>query len=171
MYRYSIHNDWGIMKLRKAVYASSHIVIWLLVAIALVGVTLVAPLMSTELATIPDYANDRWAIQFLISLPVVIGMAILLEVLYLLKLTYKNQMFTEQVFKWVRLLAGTCFGLTASCVSLGAWLTYKNTFPPGMLIVVAVSTLLALAVALVTTSLLGLLRNATANANDLEGVI
>jgi hypothetical protein len=40
-----------------------------------------------------------------------------------------------------------------------------------MLIVVAVSTLLALAVALVTTSLLGLLRNATANANDLEGVI
>lgn len=171
MYRYSIHNDWGIMKLRKTIYVASHIVIWLLVAIALTGVTLVAPLMSTELATIPDYANDRWTIQFLISLPVVIGMAILLEVLYLLKLTYKNQMFTEQVFKWVRLLAGTCFGLAASCVSLGAWLSYKNTFPPGMLIVVTVSTLLAIAVALVTTSLLGLLRNATANANDLEGVI
>ena len=159
------------MKLRKAVYVSSHLVIWLLVSIAFAGVTLIAPYMSSELSTIPDFANDRWTIQFLISLPVATGIAILLEVLYLLKLTYKNQMFTEHVFKWVRLLAITCFALAASCVLLGAWLSFKNTFPPGMLIVVTVSTLLALAVALVTTSLLGLLRNATSNANELEGVI
>jgi hypothetical protein len=156
----------------RTTYRVGAITSWLLVLFGILGLTLVAPLLSESLSgAYSEYANDRWTIQFLLSAPVFLGTVFILEVLFLLRLAYKNEMFSNSSFKWVRLLAGTGFALSASIVAIGGWLSVKNTLPPLLALVIAVSFLLVTATSLVTLSLFSLLKRATFVSDELEGVI
>jgi hypothetical protein len=80
-------------------------------------------------------------------------------------------MFSKSVFKWVRRLAGTGLALAASIAAIGIWLSYKNTLPPLVFLILVGSFLLVTAVSLVTITLFGLLKRATSVSEELEGVI
>ena len=156
----------------RITYRLGAITLWMLVLFGILGLTLVVPLISESLSVAyAEYASDRWTIQSLLSAPVFLGTVFIVEVLYLLKLAHRDQMFSNNVFKWVRLLAGTGFTLSASIVSIGIWLSAKNTLPPAVSLVILTSFLLATAASLVTLTLFALLKRATFVSEELEGVI
>jgi hypothetical protein len=156
----------------RITYRLGAITLWVLVFFGIFGLTFLVPLVSESLSSqYGEYANDRWAIQALLSAPVFLGTVFILEVLYLLKLAHKDQMFSNNVFKWVRLLAGTGFVLSASIISIGIWLSAKNTLPPAVALILLTSFLLATAASLVTLTLFALLKRATYVSEELEGVI
>jgi len=157
---------------QRITYLFGSITLWTLVLFGLVGVTLVVPIVSDSLAKqFTEYSNERWTIQALLSGPVILGIFLILEILLLLKLAKSNEMFSKSVFKWVRLLAGTGLALAASIAAIGIWLSYKNTLPPFVFLILVGSFLLVAAVSLVTMTLFGLLKRATSVTEELEGVI
>jgi hypothetical protein len=80
-------------------------------------------------------------------------------------------MFSVSAQKWVRLLSYNASALAVSFLVILVWLNLKNTLPPAVGIVLVVGFILPLAVALVTRTLLVLLKQATASSEELEGVI
>ena len=159
-------------KFEKLTYLLGSAILWLLILIGLVVLVLFIPVNVSALQnTYQEYSGDGLTIQILLSVPVLIGQLILFEVMYLIRLVHRNQMFTNRAFKWVQALTISAFALAGSIGVIAIWLSNKNTLPPFVLMVLAVSFLLVLAVALVVISLLGLLKRATEASQELEGVI
>lgn len=159
-------------KLDKVVFGSGYAILGLLMAFGL-GVTLVVvpAMVDSLIRTYPEFSEDRFTLSLLLTVPLVIGEALVAEVALLLRLVHKDRMFSERVHKWVSLLAWTSFALAISIASIGFWLAANDTLPPIVLLTIVGLTLLVAAVSIVTRSLLVLLRRATAAAVDLEGVI
>ena len=144
----------------------------LLILLTTVGLVFVVPAISQGLVTeFSEYANDRWAIQGLLSVPVALTAFTFAEIIYLLRLLNTSEILSDSAFKWVKLLAFTTLALAVSILMIFIWLMGKNTLPPAVAIVLIGSFLLAQAVSFVTFSLLGLLKKATRATQDLEGVI
>ena len=156
----------------KISYLLGSAILWTLVVLGVFALTTLIPVNSVYLQnTYVEFANESLVIQAILSLPVLIGQAILLEIMYLLRLVHRNQMFTNRAFKWVRALTSSAFTLAGSIGAIASWLFFKNTLPPFVGMVLVTSFFLALAVGLVVISLLGLLKRATQAAQELEGVI
>jgi hypothetical protein len=159
-------------KFEKLTYLLGSAILWLLILLGLVVLGLFIPVNVSALQnTYQEYSGDGLTIQILLSVPVLIGQLILFEVMYLIRLVHRNQMFTSRAFKWVQALTISAFALAGSIGVIAIWLSNKNTLPPFVAIVLAVTFLLVLAVALVVISLLGLLKRATEASQELEGVI
>ena len=159
-------------KFEKLTYLLGSAILWLLILIGLVVLGLFIPANVSALQnSYQEYSGDGLTIQTLLSVPVLIGQLILFEVMYLIRLVHRNQMFTNRAFKWVQALTISAFALAGSIAVVAIWLANKNTLPPFVAIVLAVTFLLVLAVALVVISLLGLLKRATEASQELEGVI
>jgi hypothetical protein len=152
--------------------ASAIMALTLIITFGFLGLLFVIPATTTDLVqTYSDYSGDHILIQILLSAPTVIAIMILGEIIFLLLLVRQNKILKYSTFKWVLLLGYTSATLAASFGALFGYLNLKNTLPPGVAIVILALILLSLAVALVTFSLLGLLRSATEAKLDLEGVI
>jgi xanthosine utilization system XapX-like protein len=80
-------------------------------------------------------------------------------------------MFSSTAQKWVRVLSYNAGALSASFAAILIWLNIKNTLPPIIGLVLLLGFFLPLAVALVTRTLLVLLKRATAASEELEGVV
>jgi hypothetical protein len=153
-------------------YVLGSIILWGLIALAAIVLVTFIPVNSAALqGSYLEFSNDTLTIQTLLSVPVLIGQLILFEVMYLIRLVHRNQMFTNRAFKWVRALTISAFALAGSIGFIAIWLASKNTLPPFVAMFLAVTFLLVLAVALVVISLLGLLKRATEASQELEGVI
>ena len=150
----------------------ANFILWALIVLGFAIHLTFVPVISQSLATVySEYANDELLISVLLSTPVAIGQVMLFLIFALLRRIHSDRMLTPQAFKWVKFLIADAYALALSGVAMLTWLSIKNTLPPAVLAVLLVCTLLALAVALVTTSLLALLKNATAAKQELEEVI
>ena len=150
----------------------ANITIWLLIVLGFAVHLAFVPAVTVELtATYSEYANDGLTIAALLIAPVAFGQILLILVFALLRRIHTDRMLTPQAYKWVKFLITDAYALAASGLALLTWLSVKNTLPPIILAIFLVFTLLALTVALVTTSLLALLKNATAAKLELEEVI
>lgn len=150
----------------------ANITIWLLIALGFaVHLAFVPAVIGQLTTTYSEYAADALVISALLVTPVALGQIMLFLVFALLRRIHSDRMLTASAFKWVKFLIADAYALAASGVALLTWLSIKNTLPPVILAILLVFSLLALAVALVTTSLLGLLKNATAAKQELEEVI
>lgn len=150
----------------------ANFILWALIVLGFAIHLTFVPVISQSLATVySEYANDQLLISVLLSTPVALGQVMLFLIFALLRRIHSDRMLTPQAFKWVKFLIADAYALALSGVAMLTWLSIKNTLPPAVLAVLLVCTLLALAVALVTTSLLALLKNATAAKQELEEVI
>ena len=158
-------------KLDKASYLGAIGVIWILMFIGVLS-AVAAPFLATSLASeYSDYANDFWIITGLLSSPILLAENLLVVILVLLRRIRIDQMFSSAAHKWVRVLSYNAGALSASFLAILIWLNFKNTLPPIIGLVILLGFFLPLAVALVTRTLLVLLKRATAANEELEGVV
>lgn len=148
------------------------LVVWLLLALSIPVLLFAVPLTSVSLASsYSEFSNEGLPLMALFGTPVLLGQSFLALVLLLLGRIRTDRMFSPKVNKWVRLLGWNAAAIAASFSAIFAWFATKNTLPPLVLLALIVAILLSLAVALVTASLLGILRRATAAKQELDGVI
>ena len=153
-------------------YLLGSALLWLIFAIGGLVVLLIVPVLATDLTqAYNEYAQDQFAIQTLLTIPVILGMVIVLAVLLLLRLIHNDRMLSTSAYKWVRGLSISTFGLAASLFAIGVWLNNKNTLPPLIAVILATGALISLAVGFVTLTLMSLLKRATSAIEELEGVI
>jgi len=146
-----------------------------LLALAFAGLLsafFLVPQVSHDLAyRYSEFAGEELLIQIVLTIPILISIAIFLEIMHLQRLVHRNHMFSPSVHKWVRLLVITPFGLAASFVLLLIWLSSKQALPPFYFFALATLSVFCLAVSMVTSSLLGLLQRATLDSEELAGVV
>jgi hypothetical protein len=158
-------------KLDKASYMGAIGVIWILMFIGVLA-AIAAPFLASTLASeYGEYAKDFWVITGLLLAPVFLAESLLVIILVLLRRIRIDQMFSSTAQKWVRVLSYNAGALSASFAAILIWLNIKNTLPPIIGLVLLLGFFLPLAVALVTRTLLVLLKRATAASEELEGVV
>jgi hypothetical protein len=158
-------------KLDKASYVGAIGVTWILMFIG-VFAAIAAPFLASTLASeYGEYAKDFWVITGLLLAPVFLAESLLVIILVLLRRIRIDQMFSSTAQKWVRVLSYNAGALSASFAAILIWLNIKNTLPPIIGLVLLLGFFLPLAVALVTRTLLVLLKRATAASEELEGVV
>jgi hypothetical protein len=118
-----------------------------------------------------QYANDLWVITGLLFIPILLAASLLAIILVLLRRIRIDQIFSATAHKWVRALSYNAVALSASFVVILLWLNIKNTLPPVIALVLLIGFFVPLAVALVTRTLLFLLKRATSASEELEGVV
>ena len=145
--------------------------IWVLMLIG-VFVALALPFVASEFVNgYDEYANDFWVIAGLLFIPVLLAESLLSIVLVLLRRIRVDQMFSAISHKWVRALSYNAGALSASFAVILIWLSLKNTLPPIIGLILVIGAVTPLAVALVTSSLLVLLKRATYASEELDGVV
>lgn len=146
-----------------------------LILLALAGlfaIFILVPQLSLELASrYSEFSNDEPIVRVILTVPIVISIAVFLEVMYLQRLVHLDRMFSPRVYKWVKLLTITPLALAASFFLIGLWLSWNQTLPPFYLFAIVALSVFSLAVSMVSNSLLGLLRCATSASEELEGVV
>lgn len=158
--------------IERVSYLLGSILLWLIFFMSGLVVFLIVPILATDLTqAYIEYAQDRFVIQTLLTIPVLLGMVVVLSVLLLLRLIHNDRILSTSAYKWGRGLSFSTFGLAASLFAIGAWLNIKNTLPPLIAIILAAGALVALAVGFVTLTLMSLLKRATTAIEELEGVI
>lgn len=160
------------MRLAGLFRFGANAVIWLLILIGIPLLLFIVPLLAVELASAySEFSNEGLAIMALIGTPVLLGQTLLVIVLVLLRRIRADRVFAAASYKWVKLLAWNAAALAVSFGAILVWLSAKNTLPPLVLATLLIATLLSLGVALVTATLFGILRQATAVTEELEGLI
>lgn len=158
-------------KLEKAAHIGAISVIWMLMLLGAL-VSLALPLVASEFVDeYSEYANDFWVIAGLLIIPILLAESLLAIILVLLRRIRVDQMFSPTAHKWVSALSYNAGALSASVVVILIWLNVKNTLPPIIGLVLMVGVFVPLAVALVTRTLLVLLKRATYASEELEGVV
>lgn len=143
-----------------------------LIILGVFGITFLIPAISNGLVSeYSEFSQDTHTIQTLLTIPAVLSTFVLLEIFVLVGLINKQAMFSVSVYKWVRALGFSALILSGSISVIGFWLDFKNTLPPSVFFVILAGALIALAVSLVTFSLLNLLKDAVAAKSELEGII
>ena len=158
-------------KLEKAAHIGAISIIWILMLLGVL-VALAVPAVASEFVNeYSEYANDFWVIAGLLNVPILLAESLLAIILVLLRRIRVDQMFSAAAHKWVRALSYNAGALSASFVLILIWLSIKNTFPPIIGLILVIGVFAPLAVALVTRSLLVLLKRATYASEELEGVV
>ncbi len=158
-------------KLEKAANIGAISVIWMLMLLGVL-VSLAVPWVASEFVSeYGEYANDFWVIAGLLIVPILLAESLLAIILVLLRRIRVDQMFSAIAHKWVRALSYNAGALSASFVLILIWLSIKNTLPPIIGLILVIGVFAPLAVALVTRSLLVLLKRATHASSELEGVV
>lgn len=146
-------------------------VIWVLMLFGVL-VSIAVPFVASSLVSeYSEYANDFWVIAALLILPILLAESLLVIILVLLRRIRIDQMFSSMAQKWVLALSYNAGALSVSFLVLLSWLSFKNTLPPIIGLIVLIGVFLPLAVALVTRTLLVLLKRATIANEELEGVV
>ena len=126
---------------------------------------------STLVAEYSEYINDFWVITGLLLAPTLLAQSLLIIILVLLRRIRVDQMFSVAAHRWVRALSYNAAALSATFAVILVWLNIKNSVPAIIGLVLLIGFFLPLAVALVTRTLLVLLKKATAASEELAGVV
>ena len=146
--------------------------IWFMITLGALVVGLLIPITSQELQNQYDeFKGDALAIQLLTSLITLSCMVVLLAISRLLSRIRFGGLHSSATQRWVNALAGSAFALAISIVLLFAWLSSQNAVPPIAGLGVVVGAPLAATVGFITLALKNVLLEATADRNELEGVI
>lgn len=147
------------------------VVIWALMLLGSV-VLLATPLIASGLVDqYSDYEGHFWTITALLFAPAAAALTLLAIILVLLRRIRLEQLFSSSTNKWVQALSVVATVLSMSFAVIFGWLNFMNTMPPIIGAMLLIAFLLPLAVALVTRTLLGELKKATAATEELEGVV
>lgn len=158
-------------KLEKTAHMGAIGIIWMLMLLGVL-VAFAVPLVASEFVSeYSEYANDFWVIAGLLIVPILLAESLLAIILVLLRRIRVDQMFSAIAHKWVRALSYNAGALSASFVLILVWLNIKNTLTPIIGLILVIGVFAPLAVALVTRSLLVLLKRATYASEELEGVV
>jgi len=160
-----------VNKLEKMVHISAIGVIWVLMLFGVLVSIAVPFVVSSLVDEYREYANDFWVISGMLFLPILLAESLLAIILVLMRRIRVDQMFSTLAHKWVRALSYNAAALSLSFVVILAWLNVKNTLPPIIGLVLLIGFFVPLAVALVTKTLLVLLKKATIANEELEGVV
>lgn len=158
-------------RIEKASRVGAVVVITLLMtfgALAMVAVPFIAASLASQYS---EYASDIGTITALLVTPVIFSETLLAIILVLLRRIRIDQILTPRSESWVRALTYNAGALSLSFLAILVWLANKNTLPPSVALLLLIALLLPLAVAMVTRTLLGLLRRATTANEELEGVV
>jgi hypothetical protein len=147
------------------------LVIWILMFFGVLTLIAVPFIASTLVAEYSEYTNDFWVITGMLLAPTLLAQSLLIIILVLLRRIRVDQMFSVAAHKWVRALYYNAAALSGTFAVILVWLNIKNTLPPIIGLVLLIGFFLPLAVALVTRTLLVLLKKATAASEELEGVV
>jgi hypothetical protein len=160
-----------MIKFQRAAHFAAIATIWVLILIGVL-ISIAVPFIASGLVDeYGTFAKDFWIITALLYVPIIFAESLLVVILALLRRIRIEQMFASSTQNWVRALSLTACALSASFVAILFWLNLKKTLPPVVGIALITGVFLPLAVALVTTSLLGLLKQATSVSQELEGVV
>ena len=155
----------------KATRIAAIFVIWVLMLIGIL-VSIAVPFAASWLVSeYSEYTNDFWIITGMLLAPALLAESLLVIILVLLRRIRVDQMFSVAAHKWVRALSYNAATLSGTFAVILVWLNIKNTLPPIIGLVLLIGFFLPLAVALVTRTLLVLLKKATAASEELEGVV
>lgn len=158
-------------KLETAANIGAITIIWMLMLLGVL-VALAVPLVASEFVNeYSEYTSDFLVIAGLLIIPILLAESLLAIILVLLRRIRVDQMFSPIAHKWVNALSYNAGALSASFGVILIWLNMKNTLPPIIALVLMVGVLLPMAVALVTGTLLVLLKRATDASEELEGVV
>ena len=147
------------------------LVIWILMFFGVLTLIAVPFIASTLVAEYSEYTNDFWVITGMLLAPTLLAQSLLIIILVLLRRIRVDQMFSVAAHRRVRALSYNAAALSATFAVILVWLNIKNTLPPIIGLVLIMGFFLPLAVALVTRTLLVLLKKATAASEELEGVV
>lgn len=146
-------------------------VIWVLMLFGVLAAIALPFVASALVNEYREYANDFWVITGILLVPVILAETLLVIILVLLRRIRVDQMFSNSAHNWVRVLSYNAAALSVSFAVILVWLNIKNTLPPMVGLVLLIGFFLPLAVALVTRTLLVLLKQATVASEELEGVV
>lgn len=167
-------DEWGkviVNKLEKTAYKGAISVLWMLMILGAL-VAFAVPVVASEFVSeYSEYANDFWVISGLLITPILLAESLLAIILVLLRRIRVDQMFSPIAHNWVRALSHNAGALSASFVVILIWLNMKNTLPPLIGLVLLIAVFVPMAVALVTRTLLVLLKRATYASEELDGVV
>jgi hypothetical protein len=160
-----------VNKLEKAAHRGAISIIWILMLLGVL-VALAMPLVASEFVNeYSEYAKDFWVIAGLLIIPILSAESLLAIILVLLRRIRVDQMFSAAAHKWVRALSYNAGALSASFVLILIWLSINNTLPPIIGLILVIGVFAPLAVALVTRTLLVLLKRATYASEELKGLV
>ena len=145
--------------------------IWILMFFGVLTLIAVPFIASTLVAEYSEYINDFWVITGLLLAPTLLAQSLLIIILVLLRRIRVDQMFSVAAHRWVRALSYNAAALSATFAVILVWLNIKNSVPAIIGLVLLIGFFLPLAVALVTRTLLVLLKKATAASEELAGVV
>ena len=158
-------------RLERITHAGANAVIWVLILLGALFSISVPFVASSLVDEYNEYANDLGVITALLFIPILLAVSLLAIILVLLRRIRIDQIFSATAHKWVRALSYNSAFLSASFVVILIWLNIKNTLPPIVALVLLIGFFVPLAVALVTRTLLFLLKRATSASEELEGVV
>jgi hypothetical protein len=160
-----------VNRFEKAAHIAGIVVIWVLMFFGVL-VAIAVPFVSSALVSeYVEYAHDFWPITVMLLAPALLAETLLAIILVLLRRVRVDQMFSVSAHRLVRALSYNASALSAAFVVVLVWLHLKNTLPPVIALVLLIGSFVPLAVALVTRTLLVLLKQATAANEELEGVV
>ena len=173
VYQYTLEARRDIVnRLENVIRIGASVAIWALIVIFSIPTVLMPVVLAGLLSEYQrEYSLDFLTLTVLVEIPMVLFIALLSIVLLLLRRISVDRIFSKTAHHLVRRLSYNAAILALSLVVIMIWLFTRNAFPPGALIVLTLGVLLFLAVALVSRTLLGLLKEATAASDELEGVI
>jgi len=153
----------------------SQIATWLIGFLILIGVFAlfaVIPVNSEGLErTYEEFKGDALTIQALTSLITACCIVALVAISSLLNRIRFGGLHSTMSLRWVNVLVGSSFALAGSFVLLFGWLTTQNAAGPLPAIVLLTGISVAATVGFITLALKSVLVEATANQQELEGVI
>jgi hypothetical protein len=153
----------------------SKIATWLIGFLIFIGVLIllwVIPQNSEGLErTYDEFKGDALTIQVLLSLITICCIAALLAISRLLNRIRFGGLHSTEAQRWVNALALSSFALVGSFVILFAWLSSQNAVGPLAAIGLFAGISIAATVGFITLALKSVLLEATANQQELEGVI
>lgn len=153
----------------------SKIATWLIGFLILIGVLMllwVIPANSEGLErTYDEFKGDALTIQALTSPVAICCIAALLAIARLLNRIRFGGLHSTIAQKWVSVLIGSSFALGVTFAVLFAWLSSQNAVGPLAAIVLLTGIAIAATVGFITLALKSVLLEATANQQELAGVI
>jgi len=153
----------------------SKIATWLIGFLIFIGVLvllLVIPQNSEGFErTYDEFKGDALTIQVLTSLITICCIVALLAISRLLNRIRFGGLHTPLSQKWVSVLIGSSFALGVSFLILLVWLSSQNAVGPLAAIGLLTGITIAATIGFITLALKSVLVEATANQQELEGVI
>lgn len=158
--------------MQRAVAIGVKIAVAMLIAMALAGQVVVLPLLADEFAReAPESQSLRVPALIAGIAGIALGQAILVILWRLVSLVEAGRIFSEDAFRWVRAMVTCAAVLTGLIVLVLAALVALAWAPPGLVIVLLGLAVLGVAFTLTLVTMLALLRQATAFADELAEVV